>query len=85
VCTYVDIVVDALISRDKLFSQYIFILHAPRLLRIMDGFFHACGLPNVCGTIDWSHIPLSQKLDKWVTTTPINYNCRRKSYNSIVL
>ncbi len=47
----------------------------------MDGFFHACGLPNVCGTIDWSHIPLSQKLGKRVTAAPTNYNC----YNSIVL
>jgi hypothetical protein len=28
----------------------------------MDGFFHACGLPNVFGTIDGSCISLSQKL-----------------------
>jgi hypothetical protein len=27
----------------------------------MDGFFHACGLPNVFSTIDGSHISLSQK------------------------
>jgi hypothetical protein len=33
VCKYVDIVVNALISRDKLFSQYIFIPHGPCLLR----------------------------------------------------
>jgi hypothetical protein len=32
----------------------------------MDGFFHACGLPNVCGTIDGSHILFSQKSNKWV-------------------
>ncbi len=24
----------------------------------MDNFFHACGLPNVCGAIDGSHISL---------------------------
>jgi hypothetical protein len=36
---YVDIIVNVLISRDKLFSQYISILHGPCLLRIMDGFF----------------------------------------------
>jgi hypothetical protein len=61
-CKYVDIVVNALISKDKLFNQYIFISHGPHLLRIMDGFFHACGLPNVFGTIDGSCIPLSQNL-----------------------
>jgi hypothetical protein len=65
---YVDIVVDPLISKDKLFSWYIFIPHGPCLLRIMHGFFHACGLPNVCGTIDGSYIPLSQKPHKWVIT-----------------
>jgi hypothetical protein len=36
---YVDIIVNALIPRDKLFSLYISIPHGPRLLRIMDGFF----------------------------------------------
>jgi hypothetical protein len=29
----------------------------------MDGFFFACGLPNVYGAIDASHIPISWKLD----------------------
>jgi hypothetical protein len=33
----------------------------------MDGFSYACGLANVCGAIDGSHISLSQKLDKQVT------------------
>ncbi len=56
---YVDIIVNVLIYKDKLFSWYIFISHGPHLLRIMDGFFHACGLPNVFGTIDGSS--LSQK------------------------
>ncbi len=82
---YVDTVVNALIYRDKLFNRYIVIPHAPPLLRIMDGFFHACGLPNVCGTIDGSHIPLSQKLDKWVIAKPTYYNCKQTSYNYIVL
>jgi hypothetical protein len=71
---YVDIVVDVLISRDKLFSRYIFIHYGPRLLRIMDRFFHACRLPNVSGTIDGSHIALSQKQDKWVTVAPTYYD-----------
>ncbi len=33
-------------------------------------FFHANGLPNVCGAIDGSHIPLSQEPNKWVTIIP---------------
>jgi hypothetical protein len=70
VCKYVDIVVSALISKDKLFSWYICIPHGPCLLKIMHGFFHACGLPNVCGAIDGSHILLSQKPNKWVTIIP---------------
>jgi hypothetical protein len=68
---YVDIVVvNALISKDKLFSQYISIPHGPCLLRIMHGFFHANGLPNVCGAIDGYHIFLSQEPNKWVITIP---------------
>jgi len=35
----VTIVVDALISMDKLFNQYIFIPHDPHLFRIMGEFF----------------------------------------------
>jgi hypothetical protein len=65
-CKYVDIVVNVLIFTDKLFNQYIFILHDSRLFMIMDGIFYACGLPNVCGTIDRLHIFLSQKLDKHI-------------------
>jgi hypothetical protein len=56
---YVDIVINALVSKDKLFSRYIFIFHGISLFKIMDGFFFACGLPNVYGAIDASHIPIS--------------------------
>jgi hypothetical protein len=73
---YVDIVVDVLISRDKLLHRYIFIPYGPSLLRIIDGFFHACGLPNVYGAIDGTHISLSQKMDKQVTAIPVDYYCR---------
>jgi len=69
-CKYVDIVVNTLISKDKLFSRYISIPHGSCLLKIMHKFFHACGLPNVCGTIDGSHIMLSQKQYKRVITVP---------------
>jgi len=38
-CRYVDIVINVLIFKDKLFSRYIFILHGICLFKIMDGFF----------------------------------------------
>jgi len=79
VCKYVDIIVKVLISRDELLSWYIFIPYGPRLLRIMDGFFHTCG------NIDGFHISLPQKLDKRVTTIPIDYHCRWKSCNLVIL
>lgn len=73
---YVDIVVDALVFKDELFNQYIFMPHGPPFLRIMDGFFDACGLPNVCSAIDGSHISLSQILNKHVITILTNYSYR---------
>ncbi len=57
---YVDIVVDALIFKNKLLNQYIFIPHDLCFRRIMDECFDACGIPNVCGTIDGLHNPHSQ-------------------------
>jgi hypothetical protein len=82
----VDIVVDVLICRDKLFNWYIFILHGLHLIKIMDGFFHACGLPNVCGTIDGSHILFSQKSNKWVIAIVCtNYYYRWRGCNLVVL
>jgi hypothetical protein len=57
---YVDIVVDALIFKNKLLNQYILIPHDLCLHRIMDERFDACGIPNVCGTIDGLHNPHSQ-------------------------
>jgi hypothetical protein len=44
----ITIVVDALISMDKLFNQYIFIPHDPHLFRIMGEFFYPYGLPQNC-------------------------------------
>jgi hypothetical protein len=42
----------------------------------MDRFLNAHGLPNVCGIIDGSHIPLFQKMDKWVIIVGVNYHCK---------
>jgi hypothetical protein len=71
VCKYVvDIVVDALISKDKLFSRYISIPHGPCLLRIKHGIFMHVAKPNACGAIDGFYISLSEKLDKCIITIP---------------
>jgi hypothetical protein len=83
-CKHVDIVVDVLIFKDKLFNQYIFIPHDSCLFTIMDGIFYACGLPNVCGTIDRLHIFLSQKLDKHVIIIFVDYYYRQKNYNMAI-
>ena len=56
---YMRIVLDALVSRDKLFGKYISVPSGARLDRIIAGFVQSCGLPNVCGSIDGSHIPLN--------------------------
>jgi hypothetical protein len=48
---YVDIIVNALIFRDKLFSLYISIPHGPHLLRIMDGFFFFIHVAILMGPI----------------------------------
>ncbi len=57
----ITIVVDALISMDKLFNQYIFIYHGPHLFRIMVEFFYSCGLLHLCDVNKGLHILLSQK------------------------
>ncbi len=65
-CKYVVIVVDALIFKDKLFNQ------------LWMEFFYACGLPNVCGTIDRLHILHSKKLDKHVIIIFVDYYYKKK-------
>jgi hypothetical protein len=57
---YVDIVVDALIFLKKLLNQYILIAHDLCLRRVMDECFDACGISNVCGTVDGLYNPHSQ-------------------------
>jgi hypothetical protein len=85
VCKYVDIVVDALISKDKLFSRYISIPHGPCLLRIKHGIFMHVAKPNACGAIDGFYISLSEKLDKMRYYNTYNYYYRWKNCNLVVL
>jgi hypothetical protein len=60
-----NIVVDALIFKDTLFNWFFpYIFHGLCFLKIMDKFFKACCLLNVCGPNNGSYIPLSQNPNK---------------------
>lgn len=61
ICKYNDLVVGILFDERKLFAKYIFILHGPRLQHIIDIFQYVCGLPNVAGSINSTHIPMGTK------------------------
>jgi len=82
---YMRIVLNALVSRDKVFGKYISVPSSARLDRIIAGYVESCGLPNVCGSIDGSHIPLQRKPDKRQTAVVADFWCRRKSFSSVVL
>ena len=82
---YMGIVLEALVSRDKLFGKYISVLSGARLDRIIAGYVQSCGLPNVCESIDGSHIPLQRRPDKRQTTVVSDLWYRRKKFSSVVL
>lgn len=77
------LVIDALVSQDKLFGKYISMPSGTRLDRIMAGYVWSCGLPN--NSIDGCHILMSQKPDKWQTTMVAGFKYRRKNFNLIDL
>ena len=56
---YVDLVVDVLSDEHNFFAKYIYISipHGPRLQHIVDRFQYMCGLPNMAGSINGTHIP----------------------------
>jgi hypothetical protein len=64
---YVDIVYDVLIDKDKLFNKYISILLGQYLKDIITRFENLIGIPNICGVIDGTHIPLADFPSKKIT------------------
>ena len=59
---YIDIVCGVLSSHDRgLFITYIHTPTRDRLLDIMKRFRNSMGLPNICGAIDGTHIPLARR------------------------
>ncbi len=64
---YVDIVYDVLIDKDKLFNKYINIPSGQCLKNIIAHFEHLTSIPNICGAVDGTHIPLVDLSSKKVT------------------
>jgi hypothetical protein len=81
---YVDIVCDILTDKDKLFSHCISIPSEARLQGIILDFKKLTGLPNICGAIDGTHIPLAESPSRRVTVSASDF-FNRKKFHSIVL
>ena len=81
---YVDIVCNILTDREKLFSQYIAIPSGDRLYMIINDFEELTGLPNICGAIDGTHIPLAERPSKRINLAESDFY-NRKKFHSIVL
>ena len=81
---YVDIVCDILTDRNKLFSHCISIPSEARLQSIILDFKELTGLPNICGAIDGTHIPLAENPSRSVTLATSDF-FNRKKFHSIVL
>ena len=82
---YMRIVLDALVSRDKLFGKYISVPSGARLDRIIAGYVQSCGLPNVCGSIDGIPLPLQRRPDERQTTVVANFWCGIKNFSFVIL
>jgi len=73
ICKYVDIVCDVLCNKDKLFDKYIKIPTGDHLLHIIQQFEDLTGLPNICGAIDGTHIPLAERPNRRYNIATIDY------------
>ena len=72
---YMRIVLDAFVSKEKLFGKYISVPSSARLDRIIAGYVQSCGLLNMCGSIDGSHILLQRRPDKCQTAVVTDFWC----------
>ncbi len=64
---YVDVVCDVFIDRNKLFNKYINIPSRNWLRLVIQKKYELIGLPNICGSIGGTHIPLIDLPSKKVT------------------
>jgi hypothetical protein len=74
VCKYVDNVCDVLCNKDKLFDKYIKIPTRDHLLHIIQQFENFTSLPNICGALNGTHIPLVERPNRRYTIATIDYN-----------
>ncbi len=80
---YTYIVCDVLSNGDKLFSVYIHIPIGDPLLNIIEQFHDIIGLQQICGVINGTHIPLSVKPNKQITSST-TYFYDRNHFHSIM-
>ena len=82
---YTDIVCEVLSSRDQcLFTTYIHTPTGDRLYDIMERFRNSTRLPNICGAIDGTHIPLARHPSSDLTPMASNFY-NMKKFHSVVL
>ena len=82
---YTNRVCRVLSSRDRgLFTTYIHTPIGDRLHDIMERFRNSTGLPNICGAIDGTHIPLARRPRSNFTPMASNF-FNRKKFHSVVL
>jgi hypothetical protein len=77
----VEIVCDVLCNKDKFFDKYIKIPTGDHLLDIIQQFEELTGLPNICGAINGTHIPLDERPNRRYFIPATNYYNRKRFYN----
>jgi hypothetical protein len=66
-------VCDVFCNKDKLFDKYTNILTRDHLLHIIQQFEDFTCLPNICGAIDGTHIPLVERPNRRYIIATIDY------------
>ena len=82
---YTDLVCGILSSRDQgLFTTYIHTPTGDRLHDIIERLRNSKRLPNICGAIDGTHIPLAQQPRSDLTPIASDF-FNRKKFHSVIL
>jgi len=66
-------IVDVLSNGDKLFSVYVHTPTKDRLFNIIEQFCDITSLQQICGVIHDTHIPLSVKSNKQITSSVVDF------------
>lgn len=76
---YMHLVLDALISHNKLLWKYISVLSSTMFNRIIVSYIQSCPLPNVCNNIVGCHMLLSKKRNKKQATVVADFWCKERA------